>query len=40
MVPNFTGFLVMRCATLNMAAYCKSPRVTGPMMLGITRDSR
>ena len=40
MVPNLTGFLVMRCATLNMAAYCRSPRVTGPTILGITRDLR
>ena len=30
MVPNLTGCVVRRCAAFHIAAYCRSPRPTGP----------
>ena len=40
MVPNLTGFSVMRCATFHIAVYCRLPRAIGPVITGMTRDSR
>jgi hypothetical protein len=39
-VPNFTGFVVIRCAAFQSSVYCSSPRPIGPMIFGITCASR